>query len=279
MEEWPLVAQLAVPFDVAVDAAGNLYIADWGNKRVREVSSAGIITTIAPATGLSLPIGVAVDAFGNLYVADSGSNCVLKISAAGVQVVAGNGTMQFSGDGGPAASSQMNQITGVAIDQAGNIYIADFLNGRIREVSTAGVITTVAGGGPAAPGDGGLATNAHLGFPEGVAVDSAGNIYIADSYDSRVRRVSPGGIITTVAGDGTQGYSGDGGPATSARLSSPCGVAVDALGDLYIVDYGNRRIREVSPTGIITTVAGGGTDFADGGLAVQEQLGPLWASP
>jgi uncharacterized protein (TIGR03437 family) len=274
---------------VAVDAAGNIYVADTFNSRIRKVSPAGIITTVAgggrgglgdggPATAASLdnPNGVAVDAAGNLYVADTHNSRIRKVSPAGtITTVAGNGTYGFSGDGGPATGASLHEPYGVAVDAAGNIYVADTRNSRIRKVSPAGVITTVAGNGTYGfSGDGGPATGASLVYPYGVAVDAAGNIYVADSDNRRIRKVSPTGIITTVAGSGTYGSSGDGGPATGASLNQPCGVAVDAAGNIYVADTYNSRIRKVSPAGIITAVAGNGIDgfSGDGGPATGASL-------
>jgi uncharacterized protein (TIGR03437 family) len=202
---------------------------------------------------------------------------VLKVSPAGkVSTAAGGGptSSPFLGDGGPATSATVNPL-GVAVDNSGNLYIADTGNNRIRKVSTNGTISTVAGpGSPMGPlGDGGPAISATLSAPNGVAVDSLGNIFVADTGANRVRKISPGGIITTVAGNGqappTGGLLGDGGPATSASLLSPAAVAPDSAGDLYISDTGNNRIRKVSPAGIITTVAGNGssTSYGDGGQA------------
>ena len=174
--------------------------------------------------------------------------------------MAGNGTAGHSGDGGPATSAELSYPSGVAVDTAGNIYIADSTNNRIRKVAAStGDISTVAGNGTAGySGDGGAATSAELSNPIGVVVDAAGNIYIADEVNNRIREVTAStGIITTVAGDGTRGYSGDGGAATSAELYYPFGVSVDAAGNIYIADYGNARVRKVTAsTGIITTVAG-----------------------
>ena len=195
-----------------------------------------------------------------------------------ITTIAGNGIAGYSGDGGLATNAELNNPYGVAVDSNGNIYIADTNNNRIRKVnSTTGIITTIAGNGTAGySGDGGLATNAELYYPYGVAVDSNGNIYIADTYNNRIRKVnSTTGIITTIAGNGTAGYSGDGGPATNAQLNYPYGVAVDSSGNIYIADTDNNRIRKVnSTTGIITTIAGNGNPgySGDGGPATNAEL-------
>jgi uncharacterized protein (TIGR03437 family) len=272
-------AQLNGPSGVAVDSAGNLYIGDLGNTRIRKVSN-GVITTVAggsssigdngPATSAEFaPAGLAVDSAGNLYIADSYNNRIRKVSNGVIATVAGNGTGGFSGDNGPATSAQLNYPAGVAVDSAGNLYIADTYNSRVRKVSN-GVITTVAGGGSSF-GDNGPATSAQLSVG-GIALDSAGNLYIADYYNHRVRKVS-NGVITTLAGDGVPGFTGDNGLATSAQLASPSGVAVDSAGNLYIADEGNNRIRKVT-NGVITTVAGNGTYgySGDGGPATSAQL-------
>jgi uncharacterized protein (TIGR03437 family) len=273
-------AQLNSRWGVAVDSAGNLYIADTNNNRIRKVSG-GIITTVAgngtpgfsgdsgPATSiqLSAPSGVAVDSAGNLYIADTNNNRIRKVSGGIITTVAGNGTLGFSGDGGPATSAQLKEPYGVTVDSAGNLYIAEPYDNRIRKIS-GGIITTLAGNGTSGfSGDGGPATSAQLAFPVGIAVDTAGNLYIADG--GFVRKVS-GGIITTVAGGGIE--LGDGGPATRAKLGAS-GVAMDTAGNLYIADQGNERIRKVSG-GIITTIAGKGTlGFSgDGGPATSAQL-------
>ena len=278
-------AQLNGPGAVAVDAAGDLYIAEYSGQRIRKVSK-GVITTVAgnrtqgfsgddgPATSaqLNTPSGVAVDPAGNLYIADYGDNRIRKVSNGVITTVAGNGTSGNIGDNGPATGAQLNYPTGVAVDSAGDLYIAEYSGQRIRKVSK-GVITTVAGSGTAGfSGDNGPATSAQLYYPSGVAVDAAGNLYIADTWNSRVRKVS-NGVITTVAGSGTEGFSGDNGPATSAQLSGICDVAVDSAGVLYIADPGNDRIREVS-NGVIVTVAGNGTRgfSGDGGPATGAQL-------
>jgi trimeric autotransporter adhesin len=283
-------AQLNTPQGVAVDGAGNLYIADANNNRVRKVSPVGIISTVAgdgtlgysgdggPATSaqLSGPAGVATDGAGNLYIADQFNNRIREVSPSGIiTTVAGSGAKGFSGDGGPATSAALNFPAGVTADGAGNLYIGDTYNQRVRRVSPAGIITSVAGTGAVGySGDGGLATSARLNLPEGVAVDSAGNLYIADSANSRVRKVNPAGIITAVAGNGTYGYSGDGGLATTAGLYLPFDVAVDSAGNLYIADLKNYRVRGVSPSGTITTIAGSGTYnySGDGGPADSAQL-------
>ena len=179
-----------------------------------------------------------MDGSGNLYISDCCyNNRVRKVSSDGtVTTVAGNGTPGFSGDGGPAASAQLTYPNGLFVDRSGNLFIAD--GTRVREVSPAGMITTVAGGngGPGSSGDGGPATKAQLTSARGVAVDSAGNLFIADLFESRVRIVSPSGIIATLAGTGTPGYSGDGGPSVNAQLAGPTSLTVDAAGNVYVTD-------------------------------------------
>ena len=267
-------ASLNFPAGVAVDAVGNLYIADAGNARVRKVDGTGTITTVAgngaggfsgdggPVNSASLsPVGIALDAVGNLYIADNGNNRVRKVDGTGtITTVAGDGTCCFSGDGGPATSTSINNPSGVAFDVDGNLLIADTFNSRVRQVSPDGIITTIAGNGVwGFSGDGGPATEASLGQFTDVATDAAGNLYIADSTNHRVRKVSPDGTITTVAGKGLFGFSGDGGPATEASLSRPTGVAVDAAGNLYVADTQHWRVRKVSRDGTITTFAGNGS--------------------
>jgi uncharacterized protein (TIGR03437 family) len=277
-------AQLNTPQAVATDPSGNLYIADTANNVVRKVTAAGVISTIAgngaagfggdggAATSAQLrsPQGIAVDASGNVYVADTQNARVRKISNGTINTVAGNGTAGYGGDGGTAASAQLNIPAGLAVDGVGNLYIADFSNNRIRKVTSGGVITTFAGNGLAGyTGDGGAATNAQLSTPVGVATDAGGNVYIADTGNNAVRVVNAGGFVSTAAGNGLAGYSGDGGPAVAATVGNPTGVAVDASGNLYISD-GSLRVRKVYASGFINTIAGDGARgySGDGGVAL-----------
>jgi RHS repeat-associated protein len=299
-------AELYYPNGVAIDSSGNIYIAEYGNNRVREVNAlTRIITTVAgngtqcpasnntcgdggPATSaeLNTPNAVAVDSLGNIYIADKGTDRVRKVTASTgiITTVAGSGVVGQPGacppfiDGVAALSASLCAPTGVALDSSGNIYIADQVDSRVRKVTVStGIITTVAGSANYGySGDGGPATSAKLFWPTGITLDSSGNIYIADQIEGAVRKVnSSTGIITTVAGNGTQGYSGDGGPATSAELSYPVSVAVDAYDNIYVGDQGNNRIRKVTAsTGIISTVVGNGTPAfsGDGGLAINAEI-------
>jgi sugar lactone lactonase YvrE len=292
-------AQLYYPRDVAFDASGNFYIADGSNQRVRKVNSSGTITTVAgngtagysgdggPATSASLryPEGLVVDASGNLYIADSNNHRVRRVnlSTGYIYLVAGNGSAAYGGDGGLATAASLNLPAGLALDAAGgNLYIADSSNQRIRRVNlSTGYIYLVAGNGSAVyGGDGGPATNASLNYPGGVGLDTSGNLFIADSRNHRIRKVDTSGTITTVAGNGTPGYGGDGGPAISAQLNGPGRVAVYSAGSFLIADVDNRRIRKVDvATGIITTVAGTGQccSSGDGGAAINAKLSTPWS--
>jgi sugar lactone lactonase YvrE len=260
---------------VAVDSAGNVYIGDAGNDRVRRVTAGGLIYTVS--SSLFYPIGIAVDPAGNLFIADTGNSRVLKVTVDGVvRIVAGNGRLGYSGDGGQATSASLNAPTGIAVDAAGNLYIADLFNNRVRKVTTDGVIRAVAGSGiPGFAGDGGPAASALLNNPYGVAVDASGSLYIADRGNNCIRKVAADGSISTIAGNGTFGFSGDGGPAFSAQLNSPIGVALDAAGNIFIADTGNDRVREIASDGVIRTVAGNGAfGFSgDGGPATSAKIG------
>src|SRR5581483_675847 len=254
------LAELSNPDGVAVDGAGDLFIADLINNDVREVVAAtGLIKTVAgdvtgginqdgiPATEAAVfqPEGVAVDGAGDLFIADGHDQRVREVVAATgvITTVAGTGTFGYNGEGGLATGAELAFPEGVAVDGAGDLFIADTANNRVREVAAAsGLITTVAGTGTGGfGGDGGLATGARLSDPVAVAVDGAGDLFIADYGNARVREVvAATGVITTVAGTGTAGYNGDGGPAVGAELNEPSGVAVDGAGDLFIADFGNQ---------------------------------------
>ena len=287
--EWTLLndgslatqADLYLPSGVAVDGAGNLFIADSHHNRVREVfaagANAGTITTVAgdgsagydgtatvaKATSLNQPSGVAIDGAGNLYVADTNNNVIRKVNLAtgAISTVAGTGAPGYTGDGLLATTATLNSPEGVTVDAAGDLYIADTNNDGVREVVAAtGKIATIAGDGTGAPGfagDGGLAISAKLNGPYGVALDAAGNLYIADSGNNRIRLVNTAGNISTFAGNGTPAYLGDAGAATSAELYSPLGVACDPAGNVYIADARNYVVRKVNAvSGVITTIAG-----------------------
>ena len=284
-------ARLNNPAGIAVDSGGRLYIADSGNSVIRVVPitnnwfSIGSIMTVAgvggssgydgdggPATKarLNAPSSVALDPAGNLYISDTGNNAIRKVGVNGaISTFAGNGKQGFGGDGGPAAAAELWAPAGMATDSAGDVFIADYFNYRVRRIGPDGTISTLAGSGTNDNrGDGGPATSSQLVQPKAVAVDSSGNLYIADTFGNTVRKVTPAGTITTVAGTGVRGYSGDGGLATAAQLNGPRGLAVDSSGDVYIADTGNQRVREVTTDGKIATFAGtGAPGFSGDGAA------------
>ena len=300
-----LSAGVQMPMGIVADSAGDIIFYEGGDWRLREVNTGGIIGTlagngtIAPPFGGSLGDGgpatnaifgsanqfqgVAMDAAGNLYIADPGTLRVRKINTAGIiSTFAGGGGVGGGGDGGPATSASLGSPSGIAVDRAGNVYIADVQFGRVRMVNTSGTISTVAGGGS---GGDGPATSAALQGPFGLALDSQGNLYIAEGLGGtgtsmRVRKVTPSGTISTVAGGNGIGFSGDGGPATQAQLDQPLGLAVDSAGNLYIADFGNNRVRKVDSSGMIITIAGAGhiagnsTNIGDGGPPAAASLQP-----
>ena len=285
-------AELNQPAGVAIDGSGNIYIADSLNSVIRMVAPSGIITTLAgnggtgytgdygPATSanMNLPSGIAVNKSGTLYIADSGNNVIRMVAGGIITSFAGNHLPGFAGDTGAASSAEFLNPNDVAVDSSGNVYIADTGNSVIREVTiSTGNINTVAGEqslGSGYAGDGGLATVAQLWVPYGVAVDSSGNIYISEYGDSRIREVAvSGGKISTIAGNGTYGFAGDGSTAGNAEFADPWGLCVDSSGNIYVADLWNYRIRKIS-NGQISTVAGNGivNYSGDGGAATKAQL-------
>lgn len=287
-------AQFDVPIAVSVDSADNLYIADSWNDRIRKVTPDGIIRTVAGAGGwwgflfddvpatatwLNLPNAISVDSVGNLYITDWGNSRIRKVTTDGIiHTVAGGGIgyVNYPGDDGPATAAHLSYPQNTVVDNAGNLYIADAGNNRIRKVTPDGIIHTIAGNGQSGfSGDGGLATAAQFRSPASVAVNNAGSLYIADTYNGRIRKVTPDGIIRTVAGNGQWGFAGEGIPATAAPIPEPKYVAVDNIGNFYIAHTYNGVVHKVTPDGIIHTVTGGngqGEFSGDGGPATAAQI-------
>ncbi len=262
-------AELYAPMGLAFDPSGDLLLADMDNQRVREISAGVILTfagTGAAGTGeeglepaempLRYPRGVCTGRDGSVYIADTNNHRVLVVPPHGVVATfAGNGSPGGAGDGEPARQAQLNLPSACVLDGSGDVFIADTANHRIREVTPAGVIATVAGSGAAGySGDGGAATAAALYAPSGVAVDSSGDVFIADTGNHAIRLVTPDGIIHTIAGQGAAGFSGDGGAALAAFLNSPSGMRLDGAGDLYFADTGNNRVRRLAPDVDVVTV-------------------------
>jgi trimeric autotransporter adhesin len=259
---------------VIVDPIGNIYFDDAFNVRIRKISTSGIITTVAgngttgssgdggqaTAAQLNDPSGIALDASGNLYIAENGGCRIRKVNTAGViSTYAGTGSASSSGDGGLATAAAINRPHGVVMDASGNMYISEQYAHKVRKINTSGIISTIAGLGTIGyTGDGGAATAAKLSYPNCIHVDPAGNVYVTDNGNHCLRMINTSGVISTIAGNGTPGFSGDGGQATAAKLRFPAGVKTDASGNVIIVDHANHRVRKIDPSGIITTIAGTG---------------------
>ncbi|HTA83972.1 MAG TPA: T9SS type A sorting domain-containing protein [Bacteroidia bacterium] len=257
-------AEISHLYSVALDRSGNLYIADYDNSVIRKVNTVGIISTVAGNGikgdsgdgGLAVnaelhwPSGVCIDTGGNIYIADCENSRIRKVTGNTgiITTIAGNGIAGYSGDSGQATAAEINQANEVLVDDSNNILISDTWNNRIRKVYfKTGIIKTIIGNGNYGfSGDGGPATAAELKYPANIVLDKQGNLIFADSYNCRIRIVDMYGTINTIAGNGTVGFSGDGGSATSAELNAPTGVAFDAFDNMYIADYYNYRIRKIS---------------------------------
>ena len=275
---------------IVADKYGNIYIAEAFSNRIRKVNINGIISTVAgngtrgfsgdggvaTLAQLSSPSELVFDTLGNLYFSDEYNHVIRKIDTNSIiTTIAGNGMSGFNGDSVAATSATLYYPRGIVIDNYGNIYISDQFNNRIRKVDSKGIITTVAGNGTAGySGDGAGATSAQLNYPNGVTLDIFSNLYISDNGNNVIRKITPNGIISTIAGNGSGGFNGDGGAATSAELNIPIGVAIDKYGNIFIADYFNNRIRKVNTKGIISTVVGNGIyGFSgDGGAADSAEL-------
>lgn len=260
---------------IGFDSAGNFYVAESNNQDIREISAAGVVSTFAgngvpnfvngPAATASFfgPAGVAVDSAGNVYVGDNSNHAIRKISAVGVvSTLAGTGAHGFTN--GPGTTATFYYPQGVAVDSAGNVYVADTFNNAIRKISAAGVVSTLAGTGAAGFVDGPAAT-ASFSAPAGVAVDSAGNVYVADTANNAIRKISPLGVVSTMAGTGAVGFVN--GTAATASFSAPAGVAVDSAGNAYVADTSNNAIRKISASGLVSTLAGGTAGSVNGPAA------------
>lgn len=263
-------ARFYVPGGMTSDAEGNFYVADQGGRTVRKVTPAGVVTTIA--SGLGQPGDVAIGPDGNLYVADGGANKILRIAADGT-VTTYAGTGAGGADDGDRSTATFVYPFALAFDRAGNLYIADSLNQRIRKITPAGMVSTLAGTGIQGDVDG-PGASATFRYPQGIAVDNEGFVYVADASNRKIRRIAPDGTVSTFAGSGLSGE--DDGPAATARFREPFGLAFGRDGALYAADYGNSKLRRISRDGIVTTIAGTDTRGATDGPATTATLsGPV----
>jgi len=266
-------ARFQHPLGVAVDGSGNVYVGDYNNHRIRKITLGGVVSTVAgvgeagKARGVGTkasfnePVGLAVDEGGNVYVADRNNHAIRKITPDGiVDTLAGSGNPDFADGEGLAAS--FNTPHGVAVDESGNVYVADAGNNRIRKITASGNVTTLAGSGIVGNADG-LGEEASFNLPNSVAIDGSGNVYVADRFNHRIRKISPNGAVTTLAGSGIEGNAD--GLRKEASFNQPSGIAIDGIGNVYVADYLNHRIRKIAPNGLVSTLVGSGNPGSEDG--------------
>lgn len=270
-------AQFNRPAGVAIDGSGNVYVADYFNHLIRKITSAGVVSTLAGsgiagfANGIGItaqfnrPIGVAVDGFGNIYVADSNNNLIRKITSAGVvTTLAGSGMV--GSINGIGTLAQFNTPAGIATDESGNVYVADINNHLIRKITSTGIVTTLAGSTQGFVD--GPNTAAKFNLPSGLATDGSGNIYVVDSNNQSIRKITSAGVVITFAG--SYNFGSVNGIGIAAKFNYPNGVATDVLGNVYVADTGNHRIRKITSAGAVTTLAGSTSGYIDGiGIAAK----------
>lgn len=274
-------ALFASPTSLIKDAAGNIFVADRNSNRIRKITPEGIVTTFAgsgsggaivngtgTAAGFYAPYGITIDGSGNLYVGEYANQAIRKITpAAVVNTLAGNGTA--GNQNGTGTNATFNQPVGLAVDAAGNVFIADYINHLIRKITPAGVVTTFAGSGAAGLTNG-TGTAASFNGPFALTFDAGGNLIVADYLNHAIRKITPSGVVTTIAGNGTAGYVDATGSA--ARFNRPAGLAVDATGNIFICDAQNNRIRKITSTGIVTTIAGSGNAGTTDGNGITSEF-------
>ena len=278
-----ILAQIDTPVGICIDTSNNIYFSD-NNFRIRKINTLGIISTIAGGGSSGLgdgglatdaqitnSFGIVCDTSNNIYFSDSGNQRIRKINTSGIiSTICGTGTYGFSGDGGLATLAKISQPAGLYIDTSNNIYFSDSGNQRIRKINASGIISTICGTGIGGyNGDSILASTAQIYFPYGLYIDTSNNIYFSDYNNNRIRKINTSGIISTIAGIGTIGFSGDGASSVLSEIYYPYGLYKDTLNNIYIADSSNNRIRKINTSGIISTIAGNGIGgFSDGGLIV-----------